>query len=162
MLASEATSTERVYDAIVELYNLGQRSTRHTVQELTGLPLTKVDDRIKALAERERIKRFLKGEYVPVEVHPPARAISKTILAGGLVKVEIGDEVLTLTPTEDRMLATLMAGAATQAGQIETNRAVSEMASTMLAKVEALEKRLLTAPSGIKAACGQGYREGYG
>ena len=61
----EETSTRRVYEAVVELHNLGQRATRYTVQEMTGLPLTKVDDRIKTLVEREEIKRFLKGEYVP-------------------------------------------------------------------------------------------------
>ena len=138
----KATSTQRVYDAIVELHNTQQRATRHTVQELTGLPLAKVDDRIKALVEREQIKRFLKGEYVPVEVHPPARAISKTLLAGGLVKIEIGDDVLTLTPTEDRALASLMAGAATLVGQIETGRAITEMAATMTGKVAQMERRM--------------------
>ena len=137
----EATSTERVYEGIVELHNLQQQATRYTVQELTGLPLGKVDDRIKTLVEREQIKRVLKGVYIPVEVHPPARAISKMILPGGMVKIEIGDEVLTLTPSEDRALAQLMAGAATHAAQIETGRAVLEMAATMLSKVEVMERR---------------------
>ena len=137
----EATSTERVYEGIVELHNLQQQATRYTVQELTGLPLGKVDDRIKTLVEREQIKRILKGVYIPVEVHPPARAISKMILPGSMVKIEIGDEVLTLTPSEDRALAQLMAGAATHAAQIETGRAVLEMAATMLSKVEVMERR---------------------
>ena len=137
----EATSTERVYEGIVELHNLQQQATRYTVQELTGLPLGKVDDRIKTLVEREQIKRILKGVYIPVEVHPPARAISKMILPGGMVKIEIGEEVLTLTPSEDRALAQLMAGAATHAAQIETGRAVLEMAATMLGKVEVMERR---------------------
>lgn len=79
-LDKAATSTQRVLEALVELHHLGQRATRYTVQELTGLPLAKVDDRIKILVEREEIKRFLKGEYVPVEVHPSARPISKMLL----------------------------------------------------------------------------------
>ena len=136
-----ATSTQRVYEGIVELHNLQQQATRYTVQELTGLPLGKVDDRIKTLVEREQIKRVLKGVYIPVEVHPPARAISKMILPGGMVKIEIGDEVLTLTPSEDRALGLLMAGAATHAAQIETSRAVQEMAAIMLGKVEVMERR---------------------
>lgn len=146
-LDKAATSTQRVLEAIVELHNLGQRATRYTVQELTGLPLAKVDDRIKTLVEREEIKRFLKGEYVPVEVHPPARPISKTLLSGGLVKIEIGDQVLTLTPTEDRALASLMIGSATFAAQIETNRAVTEMATTMVYKVEGIEAHLKANPT---------------
>lgn len=146
-LDNAATSTRRVYEAVVELHNLGQRATRYTVQEMTGLPLTKVDDRIKTLVEREEIKRFLKGEYVPVEVHPPARPISKMLLSGGMVKIEIGDEVLTLTPAEDRALASLMIGAATFAAQIETNRAVTEMATNMVSKVEVIEAQMKSSPT---------------
>lgn len=149
---SAVASTQRVYDAIVELHNAGQRATRHTVQELTGLSLVKVDDRIKALVEREQIKRFLKGEYVPVEVHPPMRAISKTLMAGGLVKIEIGDDVLTLTPAEDRALSMLMAGAAAMVAQIETGMAVREMATTMVAKVDQLQERVNSMPSADVAA----------
>lgn len=137
----EATSTQRVYEAIVELHNLQQHATRYSVRELTGLPLGRVDDRIKALVEREQIRRVLKGVYIPVEVHPPARAISKMILPGGMVKIEIGDEVLTLTPSEDRVLGLLMAGAATHAAQIETSRAMQEMAAIMLGKVDVMERR---------------------
>jgi hypothetical protein len=49
---------------------------------------------------------------VPVEVHPPARAMSKTVLPDGTVKVEIDEDVLTLKPKEDRILAMLLAGSA--------------------------------------------------
>ena len=147
-----APSTQRVYDAIVELHNLQQPATRYTVQELTGLPMSKVDDRIKTLVEREQIKRVLRGQYVPVEQHPPARPISKTLLSGGLVKIEIGDEVLTLTPTEDRALASLMMGAANFAAQIETGRAVTEMATTMVAKVEQMEVQMKSNPTAEVAA----------
>lgn len=147
-----ATSTSRVYEAVVELHNLQQQATRYTVQELTGLPLGKVDDRIKTLVEREQIKRVLKGVYIPVEVHPPARPISKMVLAGGLVKIEIGDEVLTLTPAEDRALAMLQAGAATHAAQIDTGRAVTEMATLMAAKVEQMDRRMQDNPTAEIAA----------
>lgn len=133
---NEAPSTQRVYDAIVELHNLQQPATRYTVQELTGLTMSKVDDRIKTLVEREQIKRVLRGQYVPVEQHPAARPISKTLLSGGMVKIEIGDEVLTLTPSEDRALSSLMIGAASMATQIEASRAIMEMATTMVTKVE--------------------------
>lgn len=142
-----ATSTDRVYEAIVELHNAQQPATRYSVQTLTGLPLGRVDDRIKALVERERIKRVLKGQYVPVESHPPARAISKTLLPNGCVKIEIGDDVLTLTPAEDRALALLQAGAATQVAQIQAGQAMTEMAATMLMKVEQIERRQLESPT---------------
>lgn len=128
--------------AIVELHNLQQVATRYTVQALTGMPLGRVDDRIKALVIQERIKRQLKGQYVPVETHPPARAISKTLMPDGMVKIEIGDDVLTLTPAEDRALSTLMAGAATQVAQIHSSQLMAEMASVMQIKVDAMARKL--------------------
>lgn len=139
---TNATSTERVFEAIVELNNMQQAATRYTVQELTGLPLGRVDDRIKALVERERVKRVLKGQYVPVEAHAPPRPMSKTILPSGAVKIEIGDDVLTLTPAEDRTLAILQAGAATQVAQIQTGQLMTEMAATMMMKVDQIERRM--------------------
>lgn len=60
-------------------------------------------------------------------MHRVARAISKTILPSGLVKLEIGDEVLTLTPQENRMLAELQAVAAAQVAALEGANAVLAM-----------------------------------
>lgn len=113
-MTAKPTSTQRIYDAVCELHALEQVATRETVAELTGLKLSIIDDRMRALVDDGKIKRVLRGVFVPVEVHPPARCISKTVLPDGMVKLEIGDEVLTLTPREDRALALLQAGAAMQ------------------------------------------------
>ena len=123
MTAPAPTSTQRIYDAVCELHALEQVATRETVAELTGLKLAIVDDRLRALMDDGRVKRVLRGVYVPVEVHPPARSISKTVLTDGTVKIEIGDEVLTLTPREGRALAMLQAGAVMQVLGIATGRA---------------------------------------
>ena len=45
---------------------------------------------------------------MPAVKHTPARPMSKTVIPDGSVKLEIGDDILTLTPREDRMLANLM------------------------------------------------------
>lgn len=124
--AKSVTSTQRIYDAVCELHQLEQVATRETVAELTGLKLTIVDDRLSWLVGDERIKRVLRGVYVPVEVHPPARAMSKTVLPDGTVKVEIGEDVLTLTPKEDRTLAMLLAGSALSAINIASEMRLSE------------------------------------
>ena len=126
MKAITATSTMRILDAVCELHALEQVVTRETVAELTGLKLTIVDDRLRALADEGRVKRVLRGVYVPVEVHPPARSISKTVLDDGTVKIEIGNDVLTLTPREDRALAMLQAGAAIQVLGIANIRAARD------------------------------------
>lgn len=124
MTAPVPTSTQRIYEAVCELHSLEQVATRDTVAELTGLKLAIVDDRLRALMDDGKLKRVLRGVYVPVEVHPPARCISKTVLTDGTVKIEIGDDVLTLTPREDRALAMLQVGAVMQVLGIATSKAI--------------------------------------
>lgn len=134
------TSTQRILDAVCELHALEQVATRETVAELTGLKLTVVDDRLGALVDDDKLKRVLRGIYVPVEQHPPARPMGKMVLPDGTVKIEIGDEVLTLTPKEDRALALLQAGAATHAAAIETGRQTAMMVTEFAARIQKLER----------------------
>lgn len=124
MTTPAPTSTQRIYEGVCELHALEQVATRDTVAELTGLKLAIVDDRLRALMDDGKLKRVLRGVYVPVEFHPPARCISKTVLTDGTVKIEIGDEVLTLTPREDRALAMLQVGAVMQVLGIATSKAI--------------------------------------
>lgn len=129
--AGKFSSTQRVFDAVCDLHAQEQIATRETVAELTGLKLTVVDDRLRALVDNEKLKRVLRGVYVPMEVHPPARPMSKTILPNGFVKVEIGDELLTLTPREDRTLAQLMAGSLVVATHIASERRLLDVLAGM-------------------------------
>lgn len=134
------TSTQRVLDAVLELHSLEQVATRETVHDLTGLKLTVVDDRLGVLVDDGKLKRVLRGVYVPVETFPPARDISKTILTDGRVKYEIGDDVLTLTPKEDRALSSLTAGAASQAIAIESARQTSMLVTELAAQLERIKR----------------------
>ena len=136
------TSTERVYEAVRELRAQEQIATRETVAELTGLKQGIVDDRLRTLVDDGRLKRLLRGIYELVEVYPPMRAMSKTILPDGWIKLEIGDYVLLLSPTEDRTLSLLQAGAAAQVAAIETGRQHLFVATELAAKVERLEREL--------------------
>ena len=136
------TSTDRIYDAVRQLRSLEQIATRETVAELTGLKLSVVDDRLRALVDDGRLKRLLRGIYELVEAYPASRAISKTIVGDGYVKIEIGDQLLTLTPSEDRDLAMLQAGAAGQAILINSTTQHLYLATELAAKVEKLEREL--------------------
>lgn len=136
------TSTDRIYDAVRELRSLEQIATRETVAELTGLKLSVVDDRLRALVDDGKLKRLLRGIYELVEAYPASRAISKTIVGNGYVKIEIGDQLLTLTPSEDRDLAMLQAGAAGQAVLINSTNQHLYLATELAAKVEKLEREL--------------------
>ena len=136
------TSTDRIYDAVRELRSLEQIATRETVAELTGLKLSVVDDRLRTLVDDGRLKRLLRGVYELVEEYPETRAISKTVLPTGYVKYDIGDEVITLTPKEDRVLSQLGIGAAGQAVMIESTNQHLYLATELAAKVEKLEREL--------------------
>ena len=98
-------STERIFQAVRELRAMDQIATRDTVAELTGLKLSVVDDRLRTLVDDGKLKRLLRGVYELVESFPEPRAISKTVLPNGAVVYDIGDEVLTLSPQEARVLA---------------------------------------------------------
>ena len=136
------SSTQRVHQAVRELRALEQIATRETVAELTGLKLAIVDDRLRALVDDGKLKRLMRGVYELVEEYPETRAISKTVLPTGYVKYDIGDHVLTLTPTEDRVLSQLGIGAAGQAVMIHSTNQHLYLATELAAKVEKLEREM--------------------
>ena len=136
-------STQRALDAVRDLHAAGQIATREAVSELTGDRLSVVDDRLRVLADDKFIRRLARGAYMPMEQHPPPRVISKTLLPDGTVKYEIGDEVLTLTPAEDRALSSLSAGAATQAAAIQTGMATAELVDDLRAKHRVRRRKAL-------------------
>lgn len=111
-------TTQIVYEAALELHAAGQEITRHSVAQLTQLKMVIVDDQLGTMVEDGRLKRLVRGIYAVVKQYPPTRPMSKTVLPDGIVKIEIGDEILTLTPREDRILAVLQAGAAFHAANI--------------------------------------------
>ena len=125
-------SSQRVFQAVQELRAHEQIATRETVAALTGLKLSIVDDRLGTLVDDGRLKRLIRGVYELVEAYPAPRAISKTVLPNGYVKYDIGDDVITLTPKEDRVLASLQRGTATEV--VET--AFEALITPMLAEIE--------------------------
>lgn len=135
-------STERIFQSVRELRAMDQIATRETVAELTGLKLSVVDDRLRNLVDDGRLKRLLRGVYELVESFPEPRAISKTVLPSGAVVYDIGDEVLTLSPQEARVLAELSMGAAGTAVLINSTNQHLFLATEMAAKVEKLEREI--------------------
>lgn len=133
------SSTTMVLDAVRELVAAEQPATRYTVAELTGLRMSTVDDRLTDLTNKELLRRVQKGQYVPVIQHPPPRVMTKRVLADGLVEIEIGDDVIRLTPKEDRALAMLQSGAATQAIAIETGRNQAMVINEFATRIQRLE-----------------------
>lgn len=143
-MTTKRSSTQIILEAVQDLHNQEQIVTRETLHGLTGLKLSVIDDRVGALIDDGLVIRVQRGVYVPAETHPPARAISKTLLPDGTVKIDIGDDVLTLTPREDRMLAQLFAGVVMQTAAIEVGRQAGLQAGELngrLSKVERVVSR---------------------
>ena len=121
---------------------MDQIATRETVAELTGLKLSVVDDRLRALVDDGKLKRLLRGVYELVETWPEPRELSCTMLSTGWVKLELGDDLLKLTPTEARRAARALGGFAEDARVIETTRSHLFLATELAAKVEAQRREM--------------------
>lgn len=138
------TSTQRVFDAVRDLREVDQTATRETVAELTGLKMSVVDDRLRALVDDGKLKRLLRGIYELVETYPEPRPIYCGILHSGMVKMEVGEIVLTLTPSEARRAARALGGFAEDARVIESTKAHLFLATELAAKVESQGRELKT------------------
>lgn len=137
-------STQRVYEAVRDLREVDQIATRETVAELTGLKMSVVDDRLRALVDDNKLKRLLRGVYELVETFPEPRPIYCGILHSGMVKMEVGENVLTLTPSEARRAARALGGFADDARVIESTRSHLFLATELAAKVESQGRELKT------------------
>lgn len=103
-------TTAAVFEAVRELGNLDQPATRETVQSMTGLKLSIVDDRLKTLVDDERLRRVSKGYYGLVQQFGESRIISVTHIPDGRVKIELGDDMWVLKPHEVRVCALALSG----------------------------------------------------
>lgn len=137
------SSTQMVLEAVHDLHAQEQVVTRETLVEATGLKASVVDDRLKVLIDDMEVLRVERGVFVPAPKLPAARPVTKTLIPGGWVKIEIGDDhILTLTPAENRALGELMAGAGQQYAAIEVGHQNAILAAELAAKVRRLEKQV--------------------
>lgn len=142
MAAIQRTTKQQILDAVQDLHNAEQMVTREALQEVTNLKLSVIDDRLATLVDDGLLIRKSRGVFVPAVLHPPSRPISKTMMPDGMVKLEIGDAVLELTPREDRMLASIQAGTAVQFAAIETGHEMSTLVAAMRRRIGHLEAKV--------------------
>jgi hypothetical protein len=148
---SAQSTTGKVLEAVQELHALEQLVTREALAQVLDLPPVVIDDRIGTLINAGMVARVRRGIYAPVEAHAVARVISKTLLPCGTVKIDIGNDVLTLTPKEDRMLAQIQAGVVMQTAAIETGHHTAMIAAELSLQVKGLRREL----SAVKRALSQ-------
>lgn len=150
--AEARTSAELVLEAAEELHSMEQAVTRETIRQHTGLKQGIIDDRLKHLAAEGMLIRTERGVYRPLPRHKPARPISHTELPDGTVVLDIGDEVLHLTPKEARTLGAMLGCRALQASQIELGNQATAMATELFARLRKAEREL----KALKAAAAMG------
>lgn len=138
---NENVSTEMVYRAVKELAAQGLSANRYTVEKITGLVMTVVDDRLRALARDGEIFRTARGNYEIVKLWPAPRAISKTVVDGWVV-YEAGDQVMRLTPEENRQMAEMCAGAAAHVLTLDSTREHLMLAHDLAGKVNYLMQQI--------------------
>lgn len=121
-IATEASKGQRVYQAIVDLYNTHRPASTQAIGKLTGLKRAHIEDHVKHLRGEGKIRNLERGIYEPVFEWPEDRAISKTVLPTGVVKIEIGDQFLELTPHEVRVLGLQLYGDAMELARMRNER----------------------------------------
>lgn len=140
--AAAAEKMGRVYQAVRDLHAVGRAATRETVAEMCRMPLIVVDEQLRALHKAGQVTRVLRGHYEPALVFDPPRPISKTVLSDGSAKIEVGDEVLLLTPAEDRALGQVMVGSAGVAVLAESSRQHIALATSLMSRQDQQERVL--------------------
>lgn len=139
----QRTSGETIYEAALALHNAGKQISRPILAKVTGLTKTIIDHHVDRLVDNTgRMRRLGGGYYEIVEVFPPNRAISKTVLPDGRITIEIGDDVLQLSPGEARILGGNLLGEATEFAQLRGDRDVSDRVARLQHQREEDKKKI--------------------
>lgn len=143
---TERRAGELVYQAIVDLYNEGRQASRPRIVQLSGIPMSKVDEHVKRLADAGQIVRVTAGVYEPAQVWPAPRIVSLTEDTKGMFTFDIGDEVLKVTPPEFRKMYFKMKGHVDNFSISEEVRQLSASLSLLqgqVARLKAENRQLL-------------------
>ncbi|MCW8037931.1 hypothetical protein [Acinetobacter entericus] len=139
----EKSSTQIILEAVHDLHDQEQVVTRETLAAiLPQLTIGKIDDRLSYLIDTNQISRVQRGVYVPVFKHPPSREMCKYILNDGTVKIEIGTQVITLTPKEARSLGNLMVAEAMQFSNIEMGHNMALIQQEVIGEVRNIKREV--------------------
>lgn len=107
--ATPKRNREIVLQCIIDICGHGGYASRAKIVELTGLKMTSVDDQIDRLKMDGLIRPLYSGIFEPVD-QTEDRCVSMTTLPFGRTKIEVGEEILELTPREAFALAKQLAG----------------------------------------------------
>lgn len=136
------TTRERVLQCIIDLFNARRPAHRVLIAQHMGVKLSTVDDAVKRLKEDMLVRTTTPGYVEPIEQHPPSRPLSITKLPNGQCKVEVGDDLLTLTPHEAQMLGIMLHGDAQTLMYWHEERQTGAHIVQLQGEVRAMKKEL--------------------
>ena len=108
-MSRHTLSRESVFNAMLSLHQKGIAVTRESLQQVTGEPLNRIREHIDSLIESGRVERLHRGVYRPMIEHDN-RPVSVTAMPDGSAKIEVGDNLLMLSPVESGCLGQLLQG----------------------------------------------------
>lgn len=127
-MARHSVTVGRVLEAIIEVFGGGALPTREVLLDLLdphGMTLKEIDNATRELVDSGEVVRVQRGVFMPVGVYRQPRLVTHTLLPDGSVKLEVGDDMMLLTPREKRMVAEALGGAAMQHASIDLARLVT-------------------------------------
>lgn len=107
--ATPKRNREIVLQCIVDICGHNGYASRAKIVELTGLKMTSVDEQIDRLKTDGLIRPLYNGVFEPID-QTIDRPVSTTAIPFGRTKIEVGDEIMELTPREAFALAKQLAG----------------------------------------------------
>lgn len=131
------SSRDRVLEAIMELCDAEIPARTPDLVRVTGLSITTVNDSIKVLKQRGMIYSD-NGTFFVCNEHQPAEPVYHTAMPNGIIKLEKGDQILTLNPREARSVAKTMGGLIEQAFSIVLHHRQDEQQS----QIRRLQRRI--------------------
>ena len=127
--AERRSSRDMVLEAIMELNDSEMSSKTPDLVRVTGLSHTVVHDSIKVLKQRGQIYSD-NGAFFVCSEHQPAQPVYHTAMPDGIIKLEKGDQILTLNPREARAVARTMGGLVEQAASNSVVHRITELTAT--------------------------------
>ena len=132
-----------VWQAVLEIDNSGQVITRQKVMALTQLGYEPIDDVLNRAVDKGVLRRIAPGTFELVEQYPP-QDISQTVLSNGYTKIEVGDGMITISPTTKRTLARMLHGDAVELANLQHGRELVDALETMRSRLHDANKRTAT------------------
>lgn len=87
----------------------GMATRQAIIETCPGLAQHVIKEYLDTLLDDGLIVRRERGVYQAVEQTAPPRPVSRTVVHGGCVTIEVGDDVLKLSPIEEAMLRSMYA-----------------------------------------------------